>query len=515
MARPSERIYLQPSIQGKLNEASWIAMWLRVLTENLSGTLSVRTGDRLRRIFFRKGQIVAAEPLDDQDRLGNLARKLGKANPDIMKRANRRRRFELLFGGLRRTRRFGEILVSLGALTEKELKTLLEVQVRERTLTFFALREGEFEFVEESPLFEDIPEIILEVPTRDIVYEGIKAHVPPNLLTEFYFHARHARPQHLKQDWEKIPLSLPTRDAFLLTRLEFSPTIEEVRASSAMGEEETLRTLFALFCFDLLRIPGDLRQRILGPDAVEVSARPPAAVASPRPVPKPPLPDTECFLPLISEPFSFVSNNFRLLWAQLRPIKTAQGKQILCITSSTPQEGKTFVTANLALACAENPDCRVLLIDADLRHPAIHSHLQIPSAPGLSDYLQDAMTHKTPVPGPAVRRVKRLDIVTAGSIIPNPPELLGSSVMKQLLAKVRKEYDVILIDTPPSLPIVDTKILMDLSDGVLMVVRQNFSRTSVLLEALSGLSPEQFLGFVFNDCHEIGKQYASGSYYAT
>jgi capsular exopolysaccharide synthesis family protein len=142
--------------------------------------------------------------------------------------------------------------------------------------------------------------------------------------------------------------------------------------------------------------------------------------------------------------------------------------KVILVTSALPQEGKTTISANSALVLAQRGD-RVLLIDADLRRPGIDKLFGFRSRGGLStlisggDKFEDVVVPFTDVPN--------LWILPAGPIPPQPAELLGSTVMKDYMARWRKEFDHVVIDTPPCLSVTDAVLLSPEADRIILVAR--------------------------------------------
>src|SRR5262249_44811582 len=138
----------------------------------------------------------------------------------------------------------------------------------------------------------------------------------------------------------------------------------------------------------------------------------------------------------------------------------------LIITSAGTGEGKSTTAANLAI-CLAQADRSVLLVDADLRRPVLHTMFRQPSTPGLSSYLagdapSDAVVIKTSTPN--------LSLVPCGPTPPNPSELLGSRRMNELLQTMSERFDMVILDTPPVLAVSDACVLVPAVDGVLLVV---------------------------------------------
>ncbi|HMQ67436.1 MAG TPA: polysaccharide biosynthesis tyrosine autokinase [Ignavibacteria bacterium] len=185
------------------------------------------------------------------------------------------------------------------------------------------------------------------------------------------------------------------------------------------------------------------------------------------------------------------------------PIKT------ILLTSSVPSEGKTTISVNLAGSLAQ-ADKKVLLLDCDLRKPRVHSLMEIERFPGLSDYLfsnatLDEITRES--------GLVNLDIITSGTIPPNPSELLGSKQMKQFFEKLKGIYDYIIIDSPPFISVTDAEILFRIADGTILVLRAGktpadaFYRTC---DKLMSIDQHNFLGVVFNN---FSYKSAYGYYY--
>lgn len=161
----------------------------------------------------------------------------------------------------------------------------------------------------------------------------------------------------------------------------------------------------------------------------------------------------------ISEAFRMLQSNLKYLACD-RPIKS------LIVTSSVPNEGKSVVSANLAMALAELGQ-RVLLIDADMRRPAQHHLWDIINDVGLSQVIVEAVP-----PERALKPVApNLTVLTAGSLPPNPAVLLASQKMKHLLEDLAQQYDLMIIDTPALNIAADVPILSPQCDGILYVTR--------------------------------------------
>jgi capsular exopolysaccharide synthesis family protein len=195
------------------------------------------------------------------------------------------------------------------------------------------------------------------------------------------------------------------------------------------------------------------------------------------------------------------TERFRTMRSRLYQIAAAKTLRKVLVTSSIPDEGKTFVAANLAQSIVHQPDRRVLLIDADLRAPLLHVTLGAPTSPGLTDYLRgeaneyDVIQHSPEV---------NLCFIPCGRPVSNPSELLSGNRMKKLLDLVTPVFDWVILDSPPALAIHDASILADLCDGVLFVVKAGETNHAVAEKAASEFRSKNLLGVVLNRVEQAG-----------
>jgi polysaccharide biosynthesis transport protein len=166
------------------------------------------------------------------------------------------------------------------------------------------------------------------------------------------------------------------------------------------------------------------------------------------------------------EPDSFASEIYRMIQTNLKFLVGNRQPKVILMTSSVPGEGKSLVAANLAAAMAQLGR-KVLLIDGDLRKASQHDLWQISNKVGV----KDVVAHKTPLSQVVTQPMKQLDILTAGTIAPNPLALLDSPEMSQLVATARKEYELVIIDAPPLAVTADVLTLSKLTDGIVFVSR--------------------------------------------
>jgi capsular exopolysaccharide synthesis family protein len=185
----------------------------------------------------------------------------------------------------------------------------------------------------------------------------------------------------------------------------------------------------------------------------------------------------------------------------------------LLVTSPLPSEGKTTTCHNLAV-CFALLGKRVLMIDADMRKPAIHRRAGTSNASGLSTLLTSTL-HPSDIifPDPSV---ENLSILAAGPIPPNPTELLGSATFAALITSVSEQYDLVLIDAPPAMLVADPIIISATVDGVVVVVRAGSSTRLTTLGVVESLqrAKANVVGFVLNfvDTKSSEYYYAHGYY---
>ncbi len=189
---------------------------------------------------------------------------------------------------------------------------------------------------------------------------------------------------------------------------------------------------------------------------------------------------------------------------------SASESKIVVVTSWSKGEGKSTATANLAISFSKMGK-KVLLMDCDLRRPNIHNLIRLQNNAGLSEVLGkfktlDEVVNKDVLP--------YLDVLTAGSIPPNPSELLASSYFDSLLHSIEETYDYIIIDTPPVGIVTDSLILKDYISGYVLVVREKVTTHGDIEKAIQSitLADSKVLGFLKVGCSLTEKKYAKGKY---
>jgi capsular exopolysaccharide synthesis family protein len=191
-----------------------------------------------------------------------------------------------------------------------------------------------------------------------------------------------------------------------------------------------------------------------------------------------------------------VAEQFRTLRTNIRYSSLGNEIKSIVVTSSMPDEGKSTIISNLAVAMA-NAGKRVIIVDCDLRKPTIHKRFSISNSQGLTNILvQDKKKTEIMI----VTDIPNLYIIPSGPIPPNPSELLGSMAMKDTLEELTRIFDMVLIDTPPVLNISDAQILSALSQGTIIVASYGKSEKKALLNAKENIEKVggKILGVVIN-----------------
>jgi capsular exopolysaccharide synthesis family protein len=196
------------------------------------------------------------------------------------------------------------------------------------------------------------------------------------------------------------------------------------------------------------------------------------------------------------QPQSFVTEQFRTLRARLETIAPRSALRTICVTSATPGEGKTTAAVNLALVMSMSVGQRILLVDCDLRMPRIHESLGLRVDAGLAEVLRgDAQLDEAIVGVDG----SQLRVLPVRDLPPNPAELLGSARMRELVEKLATDYDRVIFDAPPTLGLPDAKVMCDLAEGVLFVIRAHATPQDEVAAALQIIGRERLLGMVLNE----------------
>ena len=206
-------------------------------------------------------------------------------------------------------------------------------------------------------------------------------------------------------------------------------------------------------------------------------------------------------------PKSPVSEAFRTIRTNIQFSSINNSLKTIVFTSTTPDEGKSTVVANLALVMAQAGQ-KVVVLDCDFRNPTQHKLFKLQNK-GLSNCVATGkdvfeIIQNSGTPG--------LDIITSGPVAPNPSEILASSRMKEVLEELKEKYDYVLIDAPPILPVTDAAVMASYVDGVILLTGWNQISPNLIKEAKTRLEQAggKILGVILNKVEVAAKGYGHG-----
>lgn len=215
-----------------------------------------------------------------------------------------------------------------------------------------------------------------------------------------------------------------------------------------------------------------------------------------------------------NQPRSPVSESFRSLRTSLEFYSVDRPIRSIIVTSAGPQEGKTTIACNLAVILAQSSK-RVVLLDADMRRPNVHTQLNIPNRLGLSNLMRNRMPIEEVIQ--VSGSIANLSVITSGSLPPNPAELLSSERMTHIIQQLKEMFDMLIIDTPPAI-VSDPQILSTKSDAVLFVIRPGKTRSVAMQTPLEEFHRvgANVIGVVMNRIPRNREFYYGGfDYYST
>ena len=455
-----------------------------------SGVLVLSKLDQRVNISYREGVIQSASSNLDTHRLGAyLVREGFLTDAEIPKVIAAARREKILFG---------EAAVSKYFVDPAELAGMVQRQSLE--LLKHAFKNG---FVKESftrglrsfyvPANINVACILLEISRSNA------AAFEPDASTVFTLKKN--------EDLSGVPW-LP-KELCVLGELEHASTIEGLVRSTGIGETGLTRILGV---FDRLGIIDKVvggEQPDAAADAGENALIKRSAFPFERLVPVVSNAVLGEKLEVVRNPSSFISEQFKTLKVRLREDVETPLK-VMIVSSPDQQDGKSLVSANLALTLSLEPGRRTIIIDCDLRNPTLNKHLGVAVEPGLIQYLSNGRMS----PYCYMRRLGNLYFLTSGGIADNPIELLSLQKMKDLVEFLKTDFDNIIIDAPPLSPIADARIVSGLSDGLIMVIRRGKTSLGSIEASFKVMDQRKLIGVVFNDVKPmLFNTYFSRGYY--
>jgi len=210
-------------------------------------------------------------------------------------------------------------------------------------------------------------------------------------------------------------------------------------------------------------------------------------------------------------PNSLGAEKFRALAVRLDDVRRQCRLNSLQVTSSVINEGKSFVAGNLAVTLAKYSGSKTLLIEGDLHRPTLASTFGLKALPGLSDWWlgrsQDLSRFLVRIAGTA------LWFLPAGRACDRPSEILRSAELAEAFAQLASQFDWIVVDSTPMLPVIDANLWSRLVDGTLVVVREGVAPLKALKNGLQSLDNPKLIGVVVNEASEFDQVDYAGQYY--
>jgi capsular exopolysaccharide synthesis family protein len=213
------------------------------------------------------------------------------------------------------------------------------------------------------------------------------------------------------------------------------------------------------------------------------------------------------------DPAGLEAEQYRALRHVVEQKRRADNIAVIAVSSPGGGDGKTTTAINLAGALAQAPDARVLLIEADLRRPSIGSLL------GIRETGAMGLVHAILEPGLTLAHVTQplamfnLSVVVAGQTPPSPYEVLKSPRLGDLLEEARRDFDFVILDTAPLVPVQDYRVIARFVDGMVLVVAAHRTPRAMLAAAFDVIDPARLIGLVFNGYDQLMGRSGIGAYY--
>ncbi len=457
----------------------------RLEARHVNGVQELRRGDERIYIYFFDGRIEAVSSGQEDRRLGQylVRAELTSAEnlPSLLRKAEKGRVH------------LGELLVKEGVLDPVSLAELVTEQAVDLLSRAMVLRFEPGAFTGSTQGAMRYP---IKMTHRQLALEiARKRPVDLQLLP--------GQTLLLAPLEEMRSLGWSPEEVSVLTHLQQPLTVEQLEERGNLGRERLLGVIQILLDLGLVRI-------------TEPAYRPETALVRRERLPLELL-VSEVANPQLTEKVESVLQEYSAVSEQFRALKVRLVSQVdppvrvLSVTSPRPQDGKSLVSTNLALNFAREPGRRVLLIDADMRNASVHDKLGITLGPGLYHYLLGGLE-----PLCYIRRVHSLYVMTAGELAENAVELLSLKRMKDLIEFGREEFDTVIVDASPLLPVADARVVSNLTDASLLVIYQGKTPFRTIQRALEVVDKQKLLGVVLNGVRVTGLNgyYSYGYYYA-
>ncbi len=214
------------------------------------------------------------------------------------------------------------------------------------------------------------------------------------------------------------------------------------------------------------------------------------------------------------KPRSIAAEAYRTLRTNLGFARIDQPYQTILVSSPSPQDGKSTITANLAVVLAQ-AGSRVLLVDCDLRKPVQHHFFRLDNFKGFTNCLMMEAALKQVVRKP-IQQLGNLDLLTSGPVPSNPAEMLNSMRVQEFWPRLKEQYDYVLVDAPPALVVADASILAPQMDGVIIVARYGVTRKEQVVDTreIFRRANAAIIGVVLNQAKIRSDEYNYYYYYS-
>ena len=221
----------------------------------------------------------------------------------------------------------------------------------------------------------------------------------------------------------------------------------------------------------------------------------------------------ECHLEALTDPHSLAAEKFRVLLTRLDNLRGQRELKSVQVTSGVTDEGKTLISANLAVTMARHSQTRILLVEGDLHNPGLHSLFGLSRVKGICQWWADP---KSPITD-FVYRLGDLPLwyLPAGGRFAEPGALLQSSRFAETFAQLAGLFDWTIVDSTPLLPMADANIWNRLVDGTLLVVRENVTPVNSIKKGLESLDDPKLVGVVLNGASEFDRIGYYDQYYSS
>ena len=441
----------------------------RIQQEGANGCLTLGHDDEVIQIHLRDGLIEAVSSNLTEHRLGQHLVKKGILDLSKLKKVLRKSR--------RRKSPLGETALSLKILDASQLTQIIHRQA------FVLLRRCLSNGLKIHSFEANSPSFNFSVPIN-----------PHSLFLELARKASETLefgPDQLIQlRKQKRISSLPCspQELNVLAHLNGPQTLEKLVSATGMERSEVKKILeifYTLGFIEITALPSSEKAAFVKEEALPLQLLIPEIKDS--------TPNDK--LEVLNNESSFISEQFASLKVRIDGTKTNRPTQVIGVSSPHTGDGKSLISSNLALCFARDPGRKVILVDCDLRNPALQEYFGIPLEPGIKDYLTDNRLE----PYCYIRRLGPLYLMSAGGFTHNPVELLSDQRMQEMMDYLRQEFDTIVLDSPPLQPIADTSVVFRLVDGILMVIRRAKTPYRAVENAFETLDRSKLLGVVFND----------------